>query len=93
MAVSRLGNKVLTCLYLRDLTGRVNRIRELQKTNGFLNNIIQNSVDGIVVVDTKGVPLIFNEGAERILGYKAEEMIGNPENFPPFLSRRGRRRR
>ena len=52
---------------------------ELQKTNAFFTNIIQNSVDGIVVVDTKGVPLIFNEGAERILGYKAEEMIGNPE--------------
>jgi PAS domain S-box-containing protein len=84
MAVSRLGNKVITCLYLRDLTSRILIERELQKTNTFFNNIIQNSVDGIVVVDTKGVPLIFNEGAERILGYKAEEMIGNPENFRRF---------
>jgi two-component system NtrC family sensor kinase len=84
MAVSRLGNKVLTCLYLRDLTNRILMERELQKTNAFLTNIIQNSVDGIVVVDTKGVPLIFNEGAERILGYKAEEMIGNAENFRRF---------
>jgi two-component system NtrC family sensor kinase len=84
MAVSRLGNKVLTCLYLRDLTSRILIERELHKTNAFLTNIIQNSVDGIVVVDTKGVPLIFNEGAERILGYKAEEIIGNPENFRRF---------
>ena len=84
MAVSRLGNKVITCLYLRDLTSRIRIERELQKTNAFLNNIIQSSVDGIVVVDTKGVPLIFNEGAERILGYKAEEIIGNPENFRRF---------
>jgi two-component system NtrC family sensor kinase len=84
MAVSRLGNGVLTCLYLRDLTNRIFMERELHKTNAFLTNIIQNSVDGIVVVDTKGVPLIFNEGAERILGYKAEEMIGNPENFRRF---------
>jgi two-component system, NtrC family, sensor kinase len=84
MAVSRLGNKSLTCLYLRDLTNRILIERELQKTNAFLTNIIQNSVDGIVVVDTKGVPLIFNKGAERILGYKAEEMIGNPENFRRF---------
>jgi two-component system, NtrC family, sensor kinase len=36
------------------------------------------------VVDTKGVPMIFNEGAERILGYTAEEMIGNAENFRRF---------
>ncbi len=84
MAVSRLGNKTLTCLYLRDLTSRILIERELQKTNAFLTNIIQSSVDGIVVVDKKGVPLIFNEGAERILGYKAEEMIGNAENFRRF---------
>jgi two-component system, NtrC family, sensor kinase len=84
MAVSRLGAKSLTCLYLRDLTGRILIERELQKTNAFFTNIIQSSVDGIVVVDKKGAPLVFNEGAERILGYKAEEMIGNPENFRRF---------
>ena len=84
MAVSRLGDKIITCLYLRDLTSRILIERELQKTNAFFTNIIQNSVDGIVVVDTKGVPLIFNEGAERILGYTAEEMIGNAENFRRF---------
>jgi PAS domain S-box-containing protein len=84
MAVSRLGKKFITCLYLRDLTDRIQIERELQKTNAFLNNIIRSSVDGIVVVDIKGVPLLFNEGAERILGYKAEEIIGNPENFRKF---------
>jgi PAS domain S-box-containing protein len=84
MAVARLGDKVITCLYLRDLTSRILIERELQKTNAFFTNIIQNSVDGIVVVDTKGVPLIFNEGAQRILGYTAEEMIGNAENFRRF---------
>jgi PAS domain S-box-containing protein len=84
MAVSRLGDKIITCLYLRDLTSRILIERELQKTNAFFTNIIQNSVDGIVVVDTKGVPLIFNQGAERILGYTAEEMIGNAENFRRF---------
>ena len=84
MAVSRLGDKVITCLFLRDLTSRILIERKLQKTNAFFNNIIQNSVDGIVVVDTKGVPLIFNEGAERILGYQAEEIIGNTENFRRF---------
>jgi two-component system NtrC family sensor kinase len=84
MAVARLGTKVITCLYLRDLTERVKIERELQKTNAFLHNLIRSSVDGIVVVDTKGVPIIFNEGAERILGYKAGEIIGNPENFRRF---------
>jgi two-component system NtrC family sensor kinase len=87
MAVSLLGKKVLTCLFLRDITSRILIERELQKTNAFLTNIIQSSVDGIVVVDPRGVPLIFNEGAERILGYKAEEIIGNLTNFRRFYPR------
>jgi two-component system, NtrC family, sensor kinase len=84
LAASHLGNKTLICLYLRDLTDRVMIERELQKTNAFFHNIIHSSVDGIVVVDNKGVPIIFNEGAERILGYTAEEMIGNAGNFRRF---------
>jgi len=79
-----LGGQVIIYIYLRDLSFRVQIGRELHRTINFLNNIIQCSVDGIVVVDRKGVPLIFNEGAERILGYKAEEVIGHPEVFRKF---------
>jgi PAS domain S-box-containing protein len=78
MAVCRTGKSATTCLYLRDLTERIEIERQLRKTNNFLNNIIQSSVDGIVVVDTRGNILIFNEGAERILGYRADELIGRP---------------
>jgi len=84
MAGSRVGDNVITYVYLRDLSYRVKIGRELHKTINFLNNIIQASVDGIVVVDRRGTPLIFNEGAERILGYQAEEIIGHPEVFRQF---------
>jgi PAS domain S-box-containing protein len=84
MAASRIGSKILTCLYLRDLTYRVKIHQQLQKINIFFNNIIRCSVDGIVVIDTKGNPLIFSEGAERILGYKADEIIASRENFQRF---------
>ena len=84
MGGERIGDSVLVCIYLRDLSERIKIGRELHKANTFLNEIIRSSVDGIVVVDTKGNPLIFNEGAERILGYKAEEIIGHPENFHRF---------
>jgi PAS domain S-box-containing protein len=79
MAVSRIGKSSFTYIYMRNLTNRIRMGRELHKAKNFLENIINRSVDGIVVVDAKGVPLIFNEGAERILGYKAEEVIGHPE--------------
>jgi PAS domain S-box-containing protein len=79
MAVSRIGKSSFTYIYMRDLTNRIRMGRELHKAKNFLENIINRSVDGIVVVDAKGVPLIFNEGAERMLGFKAEEVIGHPE--------------
>ena len=59
MAASRIGNNILTCIYLRDLTQRIRMHEQLKKTNIFLNNIIRCSVDGIVVIDTKGMPLNF----------------------------------
>jgi PAS domain S-box-containing protein len=84
MAISRVGKSVLTYMYFRDLTERIDIERQLRKANSFLHNIIQSSVNGIVVVDSGGNVLVFNEGAERILGYKAEEVIGHPEVFQQF---------
>jgi len=84
IGVSRVGKSRITYLYLRDLTERIEIERELRKANSFLNNIIQSSVDGIVVVDTKGNVLVFNEGAERILGYEAAEVVGHSEVLLKF---------
>ncbi|MDY6973038.1 MAG: PAS domain S-box protein [Thermodesulfobacteriota bacterium] len=59
----------------RDVTERIKLEREVQKSNIFFQNVIQSTVDGIVVVDTKGNVLIFNEGMERLTGYSSEELI------------------
>ena len=88
MSGTRLGKRIIIYVYLRDLSFRVTLSRELLKNINFLNNIIQCSVDGIVVVDTRGNPIIFNEGAQRILGYTADEVIGHPEIFRRFYPRK-----
>ncbi len=59
----------------RDVTQRIKFQREAQKSSIFLQNVIQSTVDGIVVVDTKGNVLIFNEGMERLTGYTAQEIM------------------
>ena len=59
----------------RDVTERIKLERELEKSNTFFKNVIQSTVDGIVVVDTKGNVLIFNEGMERLTGYSADEIM------------------
>jgi two-component system NtrC family sensor kinase len=59
-----------------DISDRKRMERELREANEFLMNLIESSVDGIIVTDMKGNILIFNKGAENILGYKAEEVVG-----------------
>ncbi|MCP4665841.1 MAG: PAS domain S-box protein, partial [Deltaproteobacteria bacterium] len=61
----------------RDVTERVKLEREAEKSKTFFENVIQSTVDGIVVVDTKGNVLIFNEGMERLTGYAADEIMNH----------------
>jgi PAS domain S-box-containing protein len=74
--ISRVGKSPMIYMFFHDLTKHIEIERQLHNANSFLYNIIRSSADGIVVVDNLGKVLIFNEGAERILGYSAEEVVG-----------------
>jgi PAS domain S-box-containing protein len=58
----------------RDVTDRIQLEREVEKSNVFLQHVIQSAVDGIVVVDRKGHILLFNEGMQRLTGYSSREI-------------------
>jgi PAS domain S-box-containing protein len=49
---------------------------DLRDANARLRSIIDSTVDGIIVIDTKGRIEAFNRGAERLFGYPASEAIG-----------------
>jgi len=70
-------------LALQDITEEKELANQLKRTKEFLENLVQNSADAIIASDMKGGVLIFNKAAERISGYKAEEVIGkiNVMNF------------
>jgi two-component system NtrC family sensor kinase len=59
-----------------DISDRKRMERELKEANDFLMNLIDSSVDGIIVTNMKGDILLFNKGAENLLGYKTEEVVG-----------------
>jgi len=53
------------------------RTRELHEANLLLNNVLQSASEvSIIASDTQGVIQVFNRGAENLLGYRAEQMIG-----------------
>jgi PAS domain S-box-containing protein len=60
--------------------------QELKAAHDFQKNLIQSSIDGIVGVDAAGTMVVFNEGAERLLGYAGEAIIGKKQMdaiYPP----------
>ncbi|HLA28477.1 MAG TPA: PAS domain S-box protein [Syntrophales bacterium] len=59
-----------------DISERKRMEKELREANEFLTRLIESSVDGIIVADTDGNVLIFNAGAENILGYRTDEVVG-----------------
>ncbi|MGD9023000.1 MAG: response regulator [Deltaproteobacteria bacterium] len=49
---------------------------ELRTAHDFQKNLIESSIDGIIATDRVGTVIVFNQGAERLLGYAADEVIG-----------------
>ena len=48
----------------------------LHKSEDFIRNIVEGSNDAIIAKDLKGIIRSWNKGAEKIFGYKSQEMIG-----------------
>jgi PAS domain S-box-containing protein len=65
----------------------VERMRAEQASR-LLASIIETSNDAIVSKDLDGIVTSWNDGAERVFGYTADEMIGRPIEtlFPPDRS-------
>ncbi len=73
--------KVASYYFLQDLTEKRKAENELKKVKDYLDNIINTSQVAITVIDNEGNFSIFNQGAERLTGYKAEEVIGRKKVF------------
>jgi len=58
---------------------------ELERAYQFRENLIENSPDAIVSVRKGGEIIIFNSAAERLSGYKKEEVIGKMNIVDVYL--------
>ena len=60
----------------RDITERKEREEEIKQTNGYLENVLENSPDAIGIVDEHGKFIKWNKMAAELYGYSFEELRG-----------------
>ncbi len=77
------GKVVGIVVTLVDITER----KRMEDANARLAALVESSDDAIIAKDLKGRILSWNAGAERLFGYRADEIIGKPINLliPPEL--------
>lgn len=62
---------------LQDLTQITRRAQELQQSRDLFAGVLDAATEqSIIATDPQGLITVFNAGAERMLGYAADEMIG-----------------
>jgi PAS domain S-box-containing protein len=85
-----LAKSSAVILSFRDVTAERALEAELSQTKDFLERLIDSAVDAIVAADMHGRIILFNPGAERVFGHRAEKVIGRLpvwRLYPPGLAR------
>ncbi len=60
----------------RDITARKEREEEIEQTNAYLENVLENSPEAIGIVDEHGKFIKWNKMAAELYGYSFEELRG-----------------
>jgi PAS domain S-box-containing protein len=69
------ADRPLSYLHLRDRTERIRTEGALRNANLFFKKVLDSAGDGIIAVDMRGKIILFNRGAERLLGYTRAEAL------------------
>jgi PAS domain S-box-containing protein len=70
------GEVVGCVLVFRDVTNRRRAEQRLSDDESRLRSIVNHVVDGIIAIDENGTVEAFNPAAERLFGYRTEEVVG-----------------
>lgn len=62
---------------LKDVTKELELKRAVENRDRYLRSLIENPLVAIITIDEEGFILLFNQGAEILTDYKAEEIVGD----------------
>ena len=65
-------------LLLHDISGRIRAEEALRSSEAQLRAIFDHSPSAIILFDTTGDILLWNAAAEKMYGWRAEEVLGTP---------------
>lgn len=64
---------------LNEIVNGINRLAEkLRKTKTMNELILENTLDGVITVDNNGAITMLNPAAEKMTGFKLEQVLGKP---------------
>jgi PAS domain S-box-containing protein len=69
---------------LRDTTAQKSKEDELKSSEKFLSNVVDNGIDAVYSYDNKGKITYFSKGGEKLLGWRAEEVVS--QNFELLIA-------
>jgi PAS domain S-box-containing protein len=72
----RLGEDRYFTGIVRDITERKRAEAELRNAEERMRSVVNHVVDGIISINDRGIVTTFNPAAERIFGYRSDEVIG-----------------
>ncbi|GIV61453.1 MAG: hypothetical protein KatS3mg044_0319 [Rhodothermaceae bacterium] len=75
------GEIVRSLAVVEDVTERLRTEQALRASEARVRAILETTVDAIITIDTRGIIQSFNRAAERIFGYRADEVIGRSVNL------------
>jgi PAS domain S-box-containing protein len=61
-----------------DLVQGINEVKQVENRDAWLAAIVESSDDAIITKDLNGIITSWNNGAKRLFGYTADEVIGKP---------------
>jgi PAS domain S-box-containing protein len=81
LSTSEARQRTFYCAIIREITARKLMEQKLIETTEYLNNIIESSLDCIVVCDQKGFITRVNTYFIELLGYQEHEIIGKNASY------------